>query len=166
MPLSGSQLLFATAVVVAAIALLTDIRYRRIPNWLTGAALLIGIVVNVWQSGVQGGVQSLEGAGLGFAALLPFYLFRTMGAGDVKLLAAFGSLVGPQMLIGVAVYGSILGGVQSLIVLRRLGRISVTIHQLVFMRVLPAASGAKAPYAVALSGGLCLALLHPLFLTF
>jgi Flp pilus assembly protein protease CpaA len=70
------------------------------------------------------------------------------------------------MLIAVAVYGSIVGGIQSLIILRRLGRVSLALHQIMFMRSLPSRSGAKAPYAVALAGGLGLALLHPLAFAF
>ena len=166
MQLSASGLLPGIAVIAAGIALVTDLRSRRIPNWLTGSTLLIGLIANIYVAGVQGGLASLQGAALGLAILLPFYIFRTMGAGDVKLLAAFGAVLGPQMLIGVAVFASIVGGIQALFVLRRVGRLSLTVHQLVFMRVLPTRSGAKAPYAVALASGLCIALAHPLVLTF
>ncbi len=165
MQITGAEMLVAIAACAAAVALVTDLRWRRIPNWLTGSALLVGLVANVLLAGVQGGVTALEGAGLGLAILLPFFVFRTMGAGDVKLLAAFGALLGPQAVLGVAVYGSIVGGFQSLVILARLGRLGLTLHQLVFMRVLPAQSGAKAPYAVALSAGLGLALLYPLGLS-
>jgi prepilin peptidase CpaA len=160
------SLLPVIAVIAAVIALVTDVRHRRIPNWLTASTLVIGLVANTALHGLDGAVSSLEGAALGLAILLPFYLFRTMGAGDVKLLAAFGAVLGPQMLISVAVYASIIGGIQSLIILRRLGRVGITLHQLFAMRVLPSASGAKAPYAVALTSGLCVALAHPLMLTF
>ncbi len=166
MELPESDLLPIIAIVVAIIALVIDVRSRRIPNWLTGSAMLAGIGANVYLNGMQGVVSSLEGAALGLAILLPFYAFRTMGAGDVKLLAAFGSLLGPGMLIGVAVYGAIVGGLQALIILRRHGRLTLTLHQMLFMRMLPARSGAKAPYAVALAGGLVMALVHPLGLTF
>ena len=154
------------AVIAAVVALVTDVRTRRIPNWLTASTLLIGVVANTYLRGVEGTLASVEGVALGLAILLPFYIFRTMGAGDVKLLAAFGAVLGPQMLISVAVYASIVGGIQSLIILRRLGRVGVTLHQLFVMRVLPSASGAKAPYAVALTSGLFVALVHPLALTF
>lgn len=160
------SLLSVVAIIAAVIALVTDVRHRRIPNWLTASTLVIGLVANTALHGIDGAVSSLAGAGLGLAILLPFYVFRTMGAGDVKLLAAFGAVLGPQMLISVAVYASIIGGIQSLIILRRLGRVSMTLHQLFVMRVLPSASGAKAPYAVALASGLCVALAHPLALTF
>jgi prepilin peptidase CpaA len=165
MQISGTNLLIAVAICAASIALVTDLRFRRIPNWVTGSALVLGLVGNLIFAGLSGGISALEGIALGLAVLLPFYIFRTMGAGDVKLLAAFGALLGPQAVLAVAVYGSIVGGVQSLVILARLGRVRLTLHQLVFMRVLPASSGATAPYAVALSAGLCLALLHPLGLS-
>ena len=166
MQLSEAGLLPVIAVIAAVVALVTDLRYRRIPNWLTGGTLIVGLAANTYLGGVEGALSSLEGAALGLAILLPFYMFRTMGAGDVKLLAAFGAVLGPHMLISVAIYASIVGGIQALIILRRLGRVTVTLYQLFFMRVLPAKSGAKAPYAVALASGLCIALAHPLALTF
>jgi prepilin peptidase CpaA len=166
MQLSESTLLPLIAVIAGLIALATDLRVRRIPNWLTGSTLLIGLAANSYLRGLDGAASSLEGVGLGLAMLLPFYLFRVMGAGDVKLLAAFGAVLGPQMLISVAVYASIVGGLQSLLILGRLKRIGFTLFQLFIMRVVPARSGAKAPYAVALASGLCVALAHPLMLTF
>jgi prepilin peptidase CpaA len=166
MQFSEASVLPLIAVVAAAVALVTDLRFRRIPNWLTGGTLLIGLAANAYLGGGQGALSSLEGAALGLAILLPFYMFRTMGAGDVKLLAAFGAVLGPHVLISVAVYASVVGGIQALIILRRLGRVTVTLYQLFFMHVLPARSGAKAPYAVALASGLCIALMHPLALTF
>ena len=164
MPASAFPLV--VAVIAAGIALVTDVRHRRIPNWLTGGALLIGLAGNLWLGGPQGALCSLAGAGLGLAILLPFYVLRTMGAGDVKLLAAVGALLGPQAVISVAVYSALVGGIQSLIILRNQGRLSLTLHQLVVMRVLPARSGAKAPYAVAISSGVCLAAILPPVLTF
>jgi prepilin peptidase CpaA len=166
MQLSESTILPLIAVIAGAIALVTDLRFRRIPNWLTAGTLLIGLAANWYVHGLDGTLSSVEGMALGLAMLLPFYLFRTMGAGDVKLLAAFGAVLGPQMLISVAVYASIVGGLQSLFILGRLKRIWFTLFQLFVLRVLPARSGAKAPYAVALASGLCVALAHPLMLTF
>jgi prepilin peptidase CpaA len=166
MQLSESSILPITAIVAAIIAVVIDVRSRRIPNWLTGSVLIIGLAANTYLNGVTGGLAALEGAALGLAILLPFYIFRTMGAGDVKLLAAFGAVLGPQMLISVAVYAAIVGGIQALVILRRVGRLGLTVHQLFVMRMLPSLSGAKAPYAVALASGLCIALAHPLALTF
>jgi prepilin peptidase CpaA len=166
MQLSESTLLPLIAVIAGAIALVTDLRFRRIPNWLTGSTLLVGLAMNSYLRGLDGTVSSLEGMALGLTLLLPLWWFRVMGAGDVKLLAAFGAVLGPQMLLSVMVYASVIGGLQSLFVLGRLKRIWFTLFQLFVLRVLPARSGAKAPYAVALASGLCVALAHPLMLTF
>jgi prepilin peptidase CpaA len=161
MPVPAPHILVAVAVIAAAAALVTDLRHRRIPNWLTAGTLLIGLTANLLLNGAQGGMSSLAGAALGFAVLFPFYAFRTMGAGDVKFLAAVGAVLGPQSLISVAVYGSLVGGIQSLILLYRHGRLALTLHQLLQMHVIPAPSNVKAPYAVALSSGVWLAMVLP-----
>lgn len=80
--------------VVAIIAGITDWRSRRIPNWLTVTALLIGIVTNSWLHGWAGAKTSLLGAGLGLLLLLPFVLIRSLGAGDWKLVGALGAFFG------------------------------------------------------------------------
>jgi prepilin peptidase CpaA len=98
------------------------------------------------------------GALLGLALLLPFYARRGVGAGDVKLLAALGALVGPQMLLWIALFTGLVGGALSLAVLARQGRLGPMLKQLVILRMRPAASGLKAPYGVAIAGGVYLAL--------
>ena len=150
------------AATAASIALVTDLRQRRIPNWLTLSALLAGIFVNLWLRGVDGGLEALAGAAIGFCALIPFYAIRAVGAGDVKLLAAIGALVGPAGLIPVAVYGGLVGGIMSIYLLARHGRLTFTVQQAMTMRMLPAGSGIKAPYAVAIAGGVYLALVPAL----
>ena len=107
-----------------------------------------------------GGAAALL-AGLGLALLLPFYVMRGVGAGDVKLLAALGALLGPQSLLLVALYAALIGGLLSLFVLARRGRLQLALYQLLVQRTLPARSGAKAPYAVAIASGVYLAHLVP-----
>ena len=147
------------AVVVATIALATDLRARRIPNWLTAGGVLAGIVGNLLLGGLSGGALALAGAGLGFVLLLPFYVVRGVGAGDVKLLAALGALVGPITLLAVAAVGALVGGLMSIIILARRGTLSLFVHQLFVMHTPPTLSGAKAPYAVAIASGVYIALL-------
>src|SRR5437016_2449883 len=89
------------AAIPALIAGWTDWHTRRIPNWLTIPALLGGIAVNSLASGWPGARQSLLGAGLGLALLLPFVLIRSLGAGDWKLVGALGAFLGPLPLITV-----------------------------------------------------------------
>jgi len=59
-------------------------------------------------------IIGLEGAALGFMFLLLPYLYGGIGAGDVKLLAVYGTLLGPNLIITAFFYGAILGGVVAL----------------------------------------------------
>ena len=125
------------AVVLALVlgAAVYDARYRRIPNWLTLAGVLIGLALNAYQYGalptpvVQGSWQgllfSLQGFGLGFGVYLLLYALRAMGAGDVKLMAAVGSLVGWENWFGIFVITAVAGGILAVIVSivrKRLGK--------------------------------------------
>lgn len=91
------------ATIPAVIAGWTDWRSRRIPNWLTVPALLLGIAANSLAQGWSGAKESLLGAGLGLGLLLPFVLVRSLGGGDWKLVGALGAFLGPPRLIAVLV---------------------------------------------------------------
>ena len=60
---------------------------------------------------------SVEGMGLGFALLLGFYMYGGMGAGDVKLLAAIGAVVGPFNVFVGFLFASLLGGLYAVAVM-------------------------------------------------
>ena len=100
-------------LIVLAIATFTDLRSRRIPNWLVFPFLLAGIAVSGWLHGWHGIWQSL--AGVGLAALLFGILFFMggMGMGDVKLCAAVGAWVGPNQLLTALVLTGITGGIMA-----------------------------------------------------
>jgi prepilin peptidase CpaA len=99
---------------VVVVATLTDLRSRRIPNWLVFPFLLAGPVVSGWFHGWLGIGQSL--AGLGIGALLYGVLFCLggMGMGDVKLCAAIGAWIGPSQLLIALVITGIAGGAMAL----------------------------------------------------
>ena len=119
------------AVAAATLAALADVRSRRIPNWLTGSALLAGIVVNAWLKGPGGLLFALLGVLLGGGILLPFYAHKAVGAGDVKLAAALGALVGPQGVVTVLLYAAVVGGVISAVMLARRRRFGMSLFDLV-----------------------------------
>ena len=73
-------------VVVLGVATFTDLRSRRIPNWLVLPFLGAGVLASCWFHGWHGLGQSLSGAGLGLLLFGVFFLVGGMGAGDVKLL--------------------------------------------------------------------------------
>jgi len=88
-------LLSATVVGAGAWAVREDLLFHRISNRLTGSLLCVGLAIRVLDGAWSGLEQSLLGVLVGLGCLLPFYIARAMGAGDVKLLAATGALLGP-----------------------------------------------------------------------
>ncbi len=82
-------------LVVLALAAREDLLRQRIPNSLNAAALALGVSMTSLSGGWNGFLDSIGGAFVGGAALIPFYLLRGMGAGDVKLMAASGAFLGP-----------------------------------------------------------------------
>ncbi len=103
------------AFACAALGAVCDLRWRRIPNWLTGPGILLGLLLH-WQ---LGGWSSLAGAGVGGllagTVFLLFYLAGGMGAGDVKLITAVCCLAGLSAVAGILVSTAILGGVFAIV---------------------------------------------------
>lgn len=90
-------------------ALAFDLRRRRIPNTLTLAAAAVGIAVQSLLGGTGGLLLAVSGLAVGFAVLLPGYLLRATGAGDVKLMAAAGTFLGPFWIL-IAGLASVFAG--------------------------------------------------------
>ncbi len=99
-----------TLAVVGA-ATITDLRNRRIPNWLVLPFMPAGVVVSGWTHGWHGVGQSLAGFGLGAAIYGLLFALGGMGMGDVKLCAAVGAWIGPSQLMIALVITSLAGGV-------------------------------------------------------
>ncbi|HYW42164.1 MAG TPA: prepilin peptidase [Bryobacteraceae bacterium] len=113
LPPPGVEAILLTLVLGAAVY---DVRYRRIPNWLTVGGAAIGIAMNTFlYQGWPGLRFALLGLGVAFGVYLALYALRAMGAGDVKLMAAVGSMVGWQDWFGIFIVTAILGGIMALI---------------------------------------------------
>ncbi len=101
-PLSITQIVCFFVVVIAAAC---DLRTRKIPNVLTFPAAAAGITLQFILSGPQGALAGIEGwfaaAGIMLATRLLGWPF---GMGDVKLVAAIGSFVGPSLILLVFFY--------------------------------------------------------------
>ena len=103
------------AVILGIWATGADFRTRRIPNSLTFGATVLALLFFLATGGVKAFASSLAGMGIGLMLFLPFYLLGGMGAGDVKLLAAFGAWLGPWRIVWTALYGAVAGGVLALV---------------------------------------------------
>ena len=100
-------------LAVLVVAVITDLRSRRIPNWLVLPFLCAGFAVRGWQQGWSGVGHGLEGMGLGALIFGVLFLMGGMGAGDVKLAAAIGVWIGPRQLFVALVMTALAGGVMA-----------------------------------------------------
>jgi prepilin peptidase CpaA len=94
-----------------------DLRTYRIPNYLTLGTTLAGLVYQAAFHGFSGLESGLLGLALGLFLLFPFYLLGSMGAGDVKALAALGTWLGPGLTLILFCYVAVAGGLMGLGVL-------------------------------------------------
>ena len=122
-----SSVAFTALASGALVATVVDIRVRRIPNALT--ATMAGVGIGFAASGVSGVSlgASVVGLMLGFALMMPGHALGATGAGDVKLMAAVGAIVGPALVVSAFLFTAIAGGVLALAVAIRRKRLAVTI---------------------------------------
>ena len=122
--------ILAGAVLLALIACWTDLRSRRIPNWLTVPAFIVGVVVNAVLGGLAGLKTSLLGALVGLGLLLPFVLLRSLGAGDWKLAGALGAFAGPSLLVRLLLLSVFVAGVMAAALVIYKGRVRQTLRNI------------------------------------
>lgn len=99
---------------VLVVAATIDVRSGRIPNWLVFAGAIYAVSYNsLFPEYVRdnGTLFALGGLAVGLAAFLPAYLFRVLGAGDVKLMAMVGAFLGTRATVGAVLAVLVAGGV-------------------------------------------------------
>jgi len=122
-----------TAITISSVAAAADIRFRRIPNWLTYSAMLLGVGYHIIVNGTQGFFFGAGGLFLGLAILIVFYLADGMGAGDVKLMGAVGALLGPKGVFIAFIFTALVGGIYAIILLLLRFRVKGTAIRLSIM---------------------------------
>jgi prepilin peptidase CpaA len=124
------QIILALLVLTAGVY---DIRFRRIPNWLVLLGLILGLGLNSFLFLWAGLKLAGFGLGLAFLIYLPLYVLRGMGAGDVKLMAAIGSIVGPGNWVFIFIISGLLGGVYAVILMLATGRFRKTLWNIGYL---------------------------------
>jgi len=103
-------------IVVSAVAgggatsAVIDLYTRRIPNVLVVAIIAAGLALAATGLGRVTTAQALLGFATGLAIMLPGHLIGATGAGDVKLFAALGTLLGPGPTVLAFIYTALAGG--------------------------------------------------------
>jgi prepilin peptidase CpaA len=114
-----------TVILLAVVTTSTDMLWRKIPNWITYpaclSAFMIGFLVtfvsgpNRW-TGAVGLGESLSGFVVCFGCMLFPYRASGGGAGDVKLAAVYGALLGWQMGLSIILWSYISAGLVLILV--------------------------------------------------
>jgi len=152
------------------LAAVSDIRERRVPNWLNLLVLLTGLLLaRGWPVSTGDIGRGLAGIGVGLALWFPMYLLRLVGAGDVKLVAASGAWLGSIGVMSASLFTALAGGVLgALWILKRQGWHGFTlamVHAIRAPRLLqltPMDRRERVPYAVAIAVGVLAARIYGL----
>jgi prepilin peptidase CpaA len=162
------QLFFlAAGFIWSAVGAVCDVKSRRVPNKLTYSGILFGLILRTallrWQGLESGLAGGLVGGGIFFL----LYLLRSMGAGDVKLMAAVGCIAGAGSIVQIVIACALAGGLMAVVVMiykKRTGRTMRNVGALLRFRVTHATAvhpslnvdnpeSVRLPYAVAIAAG-------------
>ena len=170
MPSSNAAVLSVLCAGMCSAAIV-DAASRRIPNAISGAIAATGVTFAV--TGVSGisPASSLLGLTFGLLLMMPGYIFGGTGAGDVKLFAAAGALLGAGKILSAFLFVAVAGGVLALGFAFHRGRLARTVKQTA--QIFGRPSDAKAaiesprehnrfPYGPAIAAGCMMAALKPL----
>lgn len=181
-----SRLPLIVLCCLMALAVWSDLRTRRIPNQLVFGGALLGLLLNTLYPAGDGllvgepfgGIGlpwALAGLALGLGLLLPMYMLRALGAGDVKMMAMVGAFVGPRPVAACVLLTLLAGGVLAIVVALATGKLRATLHNTWHMALhallrgtqgdvghieAPATPSGRLPYAVAIAAGTGLYLAH------
>lgn len=169
MPFTDPRTLVLFALLMAAAV--HDVRSYRIPNWLTGGGLAFALIYTALVPPVYNAAWTWAPAGmlLGFATLLPLYLLRAMGAGDVKLMAMTGAFLGLQGTVFALLFTFVMAGLAAFayaawhgVTKRMLGNTRQVLNELALagiggtrpaLALQPGQSVGKLAYGVSIAGG-------------
>lgn len=146
-------------LALLALATLADVRNRRIPNALTFPTIGLGLALGAMLGGVDGLREHAFGAALGLGMLFPLFVLRWMGAGDVKLMAAIGALMGTEFVWFACLWAAVFGAGMALAGLIYSRRLGLALAHMYYSRLMPQtggsfiSSGLRMPYAPAIALG-------------
>jgi prepilin peptidase CpaA len=150
-----------------AVAVATDLRAHRIPNWLTAGMAAAGFGIAAGGGQVTP-MQAALGMVVGLLLMLPGHVIGATGAGDVKLMAAVGAVVGTGPIVRVFLYSAVVGGALAVFVAARRGILGSTLAGAGHFVTAPAdarkvieapARANRFAYGPAIAAGTCIALL-------
>jgi prepilin peptidase CpaA len=120
---------------VLLMCLYTDIKSRKILNVVTVPTIFFGLSYNIYNFGYEGFLFSGKGLLVGLSLLLIPFLLGGMGAGDVKLMAAIGALMGTSFVFYSFIYTALIGGIIGILIIIKTNGLRNCIKSLFFNMV-------------------------------
>ncbi len=144
----------AIGCALLALAVWSDMRVHRIPNWLVMSLVVTGFAHQLLTHGIAGAAYGLGGLAVGIGFFIAFYIGRGMGAGDVKLMGAAGTMLGPLGAL-LASACSLVAGLLLVVGARQVTNLA---HRHAALQVLPDLfvhknNAVRVPYAPAIAVG-------------
>lgn len=127
MPISSLPLACLLLPVPLVFACYSEIRFRRIPNWLTLAMMVFGLGAGLLEGDWAGLLDAFIGLAVGGGVFLPFCLMGALGGGDLKLMAGVGAMVGWPLVLPALAHTCLAGGVLAIVVMVWSGRVWSTL---------------------------------------
>lgn len=154
-------LLFSLLALTCAVAVVTDVRGRRIPDWLTFPAMGLALALRAWLEGAgdlsTGLLSGLAGLAASVTWFGAFALFgKNLGWGDVKLAGVMGAALGLTLTPAALVFVSLAGAFQAVVSLLWLGALSDTVRRVLSLKAAAADENnpkRHIPYGVAIALG-------------
>lgn len=104
-------------LALIVLSLISDIKTYKIKNKIVFPFMLLGITSNLVHDGWEGLKLSLIGLFVPILILFILYILRMLGAGDIKLFGAIGSIMGLRFAIKSMAFSFISGGVIGIILI-------------------------------------------------
>lgn len=153
-----ADLLTLVFLTLLGLAVFTDLRWRSLPNWLTGGGIVFALVWHMGAGGYEGVMASLKGLALGILLLLLPFLLGGMGAGDVKLLGMVGAFGGPLLAWRAFLAAALIGGAAALLYLMAEGQLRSTLRRMASGLMVNLAAAGQEDFPVFFPYGLAIAL--------
>lgn len=116
--------------LIAAISFYTDLAHRKIYNAVTVFGMLTGLGLAAVSGGFSGFISAILGMGIAILMFGWLFVFRVLGAGDVKLLMAFGALGGVRYCAETAILSLIVAAAFGVVQLIYLGKMRMFAQKL------------------------------------
>jgi prepilin peptidase CpaA len=127
--MSSNALALILVMAGGCTAAAIDLRTRRVPNVLTMSLAGAGVMLAASGFGPITVGAALGGGLLGLLLMLPGHFLGATGGGDVKLLSATGTLLGPAATLWAFLIAMIAGGAIAVFVAVRRGRLLHAMQQ-------------------------------------